>query len=129
MAQNLGIDPNVVADPSKFAASQGGVGQDTQNAVQLGGLLNAPLASQGGASISTLHANMVNQISSAASVATTQADSAATYQASLVSQNTAVSGVSIDEETINMLTYQRTYQASARVISTINDLLNTLVNL
>ena len=50
-------------------------------------------------------------------------------QASLESQNTAVSGVSIDEETINLITYQRTYQASAKFIAVINDLLNTLVNL
>ena len=41
----------------------------------------------------------------------------------------AVSGVSIDEETINMLSYQRQYQASAQLISTINTLLNTLVTL
>ena len=40
-----------------------------------------------------------------------------------------MSGVSIDEETINLLTYQRTYEASAKFISVINELLNTLVNL
>jgi flagellar hook-associated protein 1 len=128
-AFDIGISQSVVSDPSKFAASQGGVGQDTDNAVQLAGFLNTPLASQNGDSISDLHSNLVNETSQAAAVATANATSASTLQASLQSQDTAVSGVSIDEETINLLTYQRTYQASAKFISVIDDLLNTLVNL
>jgi flagellar hook-associated protein 1 len=38
------------------------------------------------------------------------------------------SGVSIDEELTNLLQYQRAYQASARVISTVDEMLDTLVN-
>ena len=95
----------------------------------LAGFLDTPLASQNGDSISDLHSNLVNQTSQSASVARSNAAAAGTLQASLESQNTAVSGVSIDEETINLLTFQRTYQASAKFISVINDLLNTLVNL
>jgi flagellar hook-associated protein 1 FlgK len=128
-AFDLGVSQSVASDPSKLAASQGGVGQDTDNAVQLAGFLNTPLASQNGDSLSDLHSNLVNETAQSAAVATANATGASTLQASLESQNTAVSGVSIDEETINLLTYQRTYQASAKFISVINDLLNTLVNL
>ncbi len=38
------------------------------------------------------------------------------------------SGVSLDEEMSNMLLYQRAYQASARVISTVDSMLDTLIN-
>ncbi|HTZ44591.1 MAG TPA: flagellar hook-associated protein FlgK [Jatrophihabitans sp.] len=38
------------------------------------------------------------------------------------------SGVSIDEETTNLLTYQRAYQASSRVLTTVDDTLDTLIN-
>ena len=41
----------------------------------------------------------------------------------------AIQGVNIDEEAIRMITYQRAFQASARVVSTINEMLDTLVNL
>jgi flagellar hook-associated protein 1 FlgK len=128
-AFDIGVSQDVVNDPSKFAASQGGVGQDTNNAVQLAGFLNTPLASQNGDSISDLHSNLVNEVSQSASVAIANATGASTLQASLVSQNSAVSGVSIDEETINMLEYQKTYEASAKYISVLSGLIDTLVNL
>lgn len=40
----------------------------------------------------------------------------------------AASGVSIDEETTNLLTYQRAYQASSRVLTTVDETLDTLIN-
>ena len=43
------------------------------------------------------------------------------------SQVQALSGVSIDEESINMLTYQRQFQAAAKYISTIDETLKTLL--
>ena len=40
----------------------------------------------------------------------------------------ADSGVNIDEEMTNMMLYQRAYQASARVITTVDSMLDTLIN-
>ena len=40
----------------------------------------------------------------------------------------SASGVNLDEEITNMLTLQHSYQASSRVLSTMNDLLDTLIN-
>jgi flagellar hook-associated protein 1 FlgK len=41
----------------------------------------------------------------------------------------AESGVSLDEEMTNMLMYQRAYEAAAKVISTVDDTLDTLINM
>jgi flagellar hook-associated protein 1 FlgK len=40
----------------------------------------------------------------------------------------ADSGVNLDEEMTNMLQYQRAYQAAARVVTTVDEILDTLVN-
>lgn len=48
---------------------------------------------------------------------------------SLDAQRASVSGVSIDEESINMLSYQRQYQGAAQVISTAQEMFDTLLAL
>ena len=61
--------------------------------------------------------------------ATAAANAADTLQSSLSSQESSVSGVNIDDEVVNMLNYQQAYQASANIISTLNTLLTTLIQL
>jgi flagellar hook-associated protein 1 FlgK len=47
----------------------------------------------------------------------------------LTQQRESVSGVSIDEEVSNLTVYQRAYEANARMISVVDELLTTLIGL
>ena len=47
----------------------------------------------------------------------------------LRSQRDSVSGVSLDEEMTDLVKFQRAYQASARLITTVDTMLDTVVNL
>ena len=38
------------------------------------------------------------------------------------------SGVNVDEEMTSMLQFQRSYQAAARVVTTVDEILDTLIN-
>ena len=40
----------------------------------------------------------------------------------------SVSGVQLDEEGMNLLHYQQSYSAAARLMTTLNDILDTLIN-
>jgi len=40
----------------------------------------------------------------------------------------SVAGVSLDEENVNLLTYQHAYQGAARVMTAIDEMLDTLIN-
>jgi len=46
----------------------------------------------------------------------------------LILKRESTSGVSIDEEVTNVLKYQRAYEANARVISVLNEMLDVLIN-
>ncbi len=46
----------------------------------------------------------------------------------LVSQRVSISGVSIDEEMTNIITFQHAYNANARIITAIDEELDTLIN-
>ena len=128
-ANSLNVNQAVISNPATFAASASGVGADTDVAVQLAGFNDLPLESQSGTTLSQMYDLVASDVSQGSAVAKNLADSAQTFQQSLNSQNLAVSGVSIDDETVQMMEYQRAYQASAEYISTINSLLQTLVNL
>ncbi len=53
-----------------------------------------------------------------------------TYQGdALASRREAFSGVNVDEEMVKMIEYQRAYEASAKVIQTTNQMLDTLMRL
>ncbi len=128
-AEGIAVNQTVINDPSTFAASGGGVGVDTDVAERLAQFEQMPLASQNGATISNLYDQIASSVTQGSSVAKSVSDSAATFASSLIGQQQSISGVNIDEETVNMLQYQRNFQASAKLISTLNDLLNTLVHL
>ena len=55
------------------------------------------------------------------------ADGFEVFEQTLQAQSQAISGVNIDEEAIDMIMLQQTYQASARYISTLAELLDVLV--
>ena len=47
----------------------------------------------------------------------------------LEARRSQISGVSLDEEVANLLRYERAYQASARIISTVDSLLQQLLSI
>jgi flagellar hook-associated protein 1 FlgK len=128
-AGSIGVNNTLLQDPTKFAASTQGVGTDTSNAQTLAGFLTLPLASQDGATIQTLYNNITTGVTQNSADATASANAADTLQSQLSTQQSAVSGVNIDDEVVDMMNYQEAYQASAKYISTLNDLVTTLVQL
>jgi flagellar hook-associated protein 1 len=128
-ALNLDVNQAVQDNPATLAASTAGIGSDTTNATTLANFADVKLESQGGKTLSYLYDSLVSNVTQASSVAQSEASSSATFQSTLSSQETAVSGVNIDEEAVNMMAYQRAYQACAKYISTINDLLDTLLKM
>ena len=128
-AKNIDIDAALKADPRRFAASLGGVGEDTQNAVRLANFLNTPLAAQGGQTLAQLYDKLVSDTAQGSAATKSATEGFRSFQATLEGQKLAVSGVNLDEEAIKMISYQRAYQASAKVIATINELFDTLLKL
>lgn len=90
---------------------------------------NQSLASQNGNTLTDLYNNMVNNVTQGSAQAQSTAASADAYAQSLSNQQLATSGVSIDEETIKMMSYQADYQATAHYISTLESLLQLLTQI
>ena len=117
------------ADAGKLAVSRDGVGHDTRNGELLADMLTTPLESRDGASLAQVYEGWMGETAQSSSLAAAVAEGYRAFHATLEGEHLAMSGVSLDEEAVNMMTFQRMFQASAKVISTINELLDVLVNL
>jgi flagellar hook-associated protein 1 FlgK len=71
----------------------------------------------------------VGDLAGDVAAAQTRRQADALVRENLASQQAAISGVNADEETINLLQSQRAYQASARFLSTVDEMLQTLMNI
>jgi flagellar hook-associated protein 1 FlgK len=67
-------------------------------------------------------------IGTASATATTQSGLATAAVTSATTAQTSQEGVDMDEETTQLLTWQHAYQGAARVMTTIDDMLDTLIN-
>jgi flagellar hook-associated protein 1 len=128
-ADDLNVNNMLKVDPTLFAASSGGIGQNTDNAVTLATLIDKPLSSLNGTSLSVLYDNMVGNVTQGSAQSQAAASGADTYEATLRGQKESISGVNLDEETVNMIQYQRAYQATAKFIATLSELLDVLVHI
>ena len=128
-ALSLGVSEVLQEDPAKFAASRGGIAADTDIAIELAAFLDAPSESQNGDSLSVVYDRMVADVTQGSAVTQALAEGARVFEETLNGQKLATSGVSIDEETINLLGFQQSYQASARYISVLSELFETLINI
>jgi flagellar hook-associated protein 1 FlgK len=91
------------------------------------GLQISKLASTTG-SPDSLWSNAVVDIGSKTAAATSRSTVAESTRSAIEAQQTSGASVDTDEETVNMLAYQRAYQAAARVMTTIDSVLDTLIN-
>ena len=130
-AENISVNQELagIQNAGKFASSSDGVGSGTGNATRLAELFDSPLDTLGGASIAESYDQIVNNLAQESTVAGSVAEGLAVYEATLSNEFQAISGVSIDEEAINMISLQRIFQATARYIATIQEMLDTLVSL
>jgi flagellar hook-associated protein 1 len=74
------------------------------------------------------YAGLVGKIGTASAQATEMSSNQQLVVDQLTTQVAQTSGVSLDEEATDMIKFQHAYQASARVITTMDEMLNTLIN-
>ena len=72
---------------------------------------------------------MVGAVATTTAAEQSSAEGFAAFRESLLSQREQFSGVSLDEEAIRLIEMQQAYAASARVISTVDDMFQILIGL
>jgi flagellar hook-associated protein 1 FlgK len=128
-ATDIGVSTVVSSDAAKFNASGSGIAADTTIAAKLAAFLDAPLETQNGASLGVLYASLTAEVVQGSSVTRGIAQGARVFEQTLVGQQLGTSGVSLDEEAVKMISYQRALQATSKYIAALDELLEMLVNI
>jgi flagellar hook-associated protein 1 FlgK len=100
---------------------------DGSNAASIGALQDAALI--GGKSFTDAFSTLISGLGTTASDATTGSTADAAVLTQTSTQLAALSGVSLDTEAANLTQFQRSYQAAAKVLAIVNDLMAQAINL
>ncbi|HWB20956.1 MAG TPA: flagellar hook-associated protein FlgK [Phycisphaerales bacterium] len=128
-AADIGVNQVLQTDPSKLAAGGGNIAGSNTTALAIADLQDSTFSELGNQSLREFWQKSVDTLAVKTDAANSAAQTSQLVRQSLDAQVQAVSGVSLDEESINLLTFQRQFQAAARFINVINDALQTLLSI
>jgi flagellar hook-associated protein 1 FlgK len=129
-ASDMGVTSTLLTDPSSFqAAGAAGAAGDNTVAVAMANMQTVKYSSLNNETISQNYAQAVGAFGGAVQSATEQLATSTSVSQMLTSQRTSETGVDTDTEMTNLMQFQKAYEASAEMISTINQMLETVVNM
>ena len=128
-ARDIAVNLAVKDKPQLLAAAKNGEAGDNQTARAIAELETTALRALGGSTLKDAYQSTVNQLSAASSAAKTGAQAAAAVKETLLAQREALSGVSLDEEAVNLMRQQRAFQGAARLVAAVDEMMQTVLSL
>jgi flagellar hook-associated protein 1 FlgK len=131
MQVNLAVvnDVNLIAAAAGFNIVPGDKPGDNGNAIAIAGLQGALTMSGNTSTFGAYYESLVSDVGQMVQ----QADSYHNHQSQMVMQlenyRESISGVSIDEEMVNLVKYQNAYEAAAKLINVADEMLETVLTM
>ena len=128
-AGDIALSGEVLASLEVIAASASGAPGDNTTALAIAGLQNELLMENGTATMGDYYANLVSEVGIVRQNATFRYNQEQASLEQLENQRESISGVSLDEEMTNLIQYQQAYEAAARLVVTVSQMMDTVINL
>ena len=116
-----------MSDPLLLAVSSDGSPGSNGNLPNLIAIQNQPVIA--GQTPTDFYSNIVSSIGNDVLNNSAELSSAQSILSQLQDQRNSVSGVSLNEEATYMMQYQTAYNAAAKVVTTISEMLQTVINM
>ncbi len=126
---DIAVSEALVGNPSLLGAGAEHIVGSNTTALAIVALQDSSIEKLGGRSLRESWSAGVSELAVRTSAANTRLQGASLVKESLQAQSQAVSGVSLDEEAIDLLAYQRQFQAAARYISIIDETMQSLMSI
>jgi len=129
-ASDIAVNSSLVGDPSAFQASSApGDTGNNEVALALAQLGDADQAGLGQQTFSQSYNTTITNLGSALATVNSQLTDQQTIQSMLTQQRDSESGVNMDEEMTNVVSFERAYQGSAELVTTLDQMLNMVVTM
>jgi flagellar hook-associated protein 1 len=129
-ASDIGVNSALLGDPSLVQASGvAGTPGDNQTALALAQLAQKKLPALNGQTLSQGYGQAVAAFGQSLSTVNLALSDQQTVENMLLQQRDSIGGVSLDEEMADLMRFQKAFAASARLITTVDEMLNDVVNL
>ncbi len=125
----IAVTEAIADDAGLIAAGRSGQDGDGTNATALAELADANVTELLGMTLSEYHQRLVADVAVWTAGAADMASANEIVYESVLAQRESISGVSIDEETIDLIRYEAAFRGAARFISVVQELLDTLLAL
>jgi flagellar hook-associated protein 1 FlgK len=124
-AASMGVD---ITDTSEIAAANlGGSVGDNRNMLSLIALRDTNNLKSGTQSVYDIYNNAVSQVAVDTRSAKANAETELSLLQSVNDRRDSITGVNLEEEAANLIRYQQAYQAAAQIVTTANDVFDTLL--
>ncbi|MFI4859128.1 MAG: flagellar hook-associated protein FlgK [Phycisphaerales bacterium JB063] len=127
-AFDVAVHTELVGDPRFVAGGRNDLVGDNTGALEIARMRSEGMDSLNGLSMQGYWNRHVEGVAIQTNQAREQLQADTVVMENLRVQQQAFSGVNTDEETISLLKYQRMYQANARFIGVVDELMQTLLN-
>ncbi len=124
---DLKINREILNDPNKIAVSKDGTSGNGEIALNIAGIYTQK--DSNGVTLLESYSNLISEIGNDKKTAEANSEAYKLSLNQLKKQKVSVSGVSVDEEMANVIRFQRSYDASARLIKVADDMLQILLNI
>ena len=130
-ASNMAVSADVAGQPNFLAGATDAANlpSDNRNALNLLHVRDMRIANSGTATALESFNAIVSSAGQSVQSARNQATQASAVLAQVEALRASASGVSTDEEMINLMKFQRSYQAGLRVVETADQMLEELMNM
>jgi flagellar hook-associated protein 1 len=128
-AASMILNPQLVNAPQKIAAALSNNRGDGSNIMEMANLQNQKITiGSQTTTIEDYYHMILGEVGSGVQNAERLQNNAGLMVQQADMQRQSVSGVSIDEEMTNMIRYQQAYNAAAKYVSAVNEMLDKLIN-
>jgi flagellar hook-associated protein 1 FlgK len=126
-AANIKINPEIAENPERIAASASGEVGDNTIALAIQGLREQRMMENGTATMNDFYIGLIGKLGAETNEASSFKGNYELLVQQIENARQSVQGVSLDEEMTNMIKSQHAYDAAARVITVVDQALDTVI--